>query len=377
MRLATTVVVLGALGSLVACGHEHVTEPGAAAAVTAPPSAAAGAPSGGAAPTPAQTECAALAAPVTVSDAKDIRNVQLVGSAVFFQSGTTVFRVGKDGNGLTPVFTVPTLVRSFVDGTTLLSVESKDDGTPGATLRVITATTTGNGEGSFPDFTQPPADPNADPGAAPALPGTTAPTDLDAAGIDVFASDAAFFYLLSDGADADTLLQMPKETVQPQPVVALPNVLTHPQLHGTDLWYVQDGERVFKVTIDDGPPKEVFGIGYAPCGLAVDDTAAYCSVGTAVERRDLDGAHPTTLVDAKSSKTSAAFGSLLVRGSTLFVPSAAPDPNLKNVIVALSSAAPVTQKLVACGRGVVTKLSADATSVAWTEDGGGVFIAPR
>src|SRR5262249_26085101 len=147
------------------------------------------------------------------------------------------------------------------------------------------------------------------------------------------------------------------------------------------VWYVRDQQHVYKVAVGDGQdktPAEVFGVESATCELAVSDSGVYCSVGTAVEKRDLKGANPVTILDAKSAKMSGRFGALFTHDSTLYMPSDAPDPSVKNVIVALQpSATPASQKFVACGRGLVTAVALDASSVVWTEQAGGVFLAPR
>jgi hypothetical protein len=42
-----------------------------------------------------------------------------------------------------------------------------------------------------------------------------------------------------------------------------------------------------------------------------------------------------------------------------------------------ASATEAEETFVACGRSLVTDLAADATSVVWTEETGGVFLAAR
>jgi hypothetical protein len=320
-----------------------------------------------------------VAAPTVLSNAKDVRDLRIVGSAVFYQSGTKIFRVGKDGKGQTEVFSSPDLIRAFVDKTALLTIESTANAN-NATLRVIKATSAD--DAAFPDFTPPPPDPAAAPPADPKAPaplaGTTAAANFNATGAQVFASNDDSFFLLADTDNGDTFVHVDKDAVTQDTIAATANIISHPQLVGTDIWYVQDQQRIFKVGIDDGDAKEIFGIGYATCNLAVNDTSAFCSVGSAVESRNLKGGDPMTVVDAKTSKTPVRFGAALAHGTTLYVSSDGPDPNLKNVIVALQSAStPADEKLVACGRGDVTNITVDDTSVAWTELDGGVFIAPR
>jgi hypothetical protein len=331
----------------------------------------------------AQQACAGVTAPTTLSTDKDIHDVRLVGSAVFYQTGTKIMRVGKDGSNPTLVFTSPDLVRAFIDNNVLVTLESTAEN-QNATLRVVNANNTDKPDATFPEFpltADPAATPGGtDPAAPPALPGTTTATNFNAAGTQVFGSDDASIYVLADTNNGDTLVKITKANPGAQATITNgANVIGHPQLTGDAIWYVRDQQRIFKVGLDAGAtPTEMFGIGYATCELAVSDNAAYCALGTTVERRDLQGGNPTTIVDGKSSKTSVPFGALVARDSTLFLPSEGPDPAVKNVITQVqSSASPAEQKFVACGRSLVTNVAVDGTSVVWSEDSGGVYLAPR
>jgi hypothetical protein len=333
------------------------------------------------APTPAELACAAAPAATTLSDAKAAKDVRIVGQAVFFQHDSKVTRVLKDGTNAKDVYTSPDLVQSYVDSTAMLLVETTAN-TPDATLRVIKATAPAvegdqaPPEPAFPEF------PAATEGVAP---GIAVATKFNASGTRVFASDETSFYILADTAAGDAIVKVNKALPAVQTVIVTsPSVITHPQIASGAVWYVRDNNRVFKVALADeenglpqGEPTEVFGIQYASCHLAVGESAAYCSVGTGLERRDLTGGNPMTILDAQKSKTQALFGPALNHNGALFVRSAAPDAQVKHVIRSIQPGqGTADERLVACGRGLVTDLSVDSTHAAWTEEGGGVFIAP-
>ncbi|MBX3210805.1 MAG: hypothetical protein KF850_02095 [Labilithrix sp.] len=386
MRKALALVVCGAVAALIGCADDDT-----GASLRGKPGASnrgAGAGSGEttagseAAPSSAENACAAVQPPTTLADATDARDVRIAGSAVYYQAGAKVFRVLKDGTKKKELYTSPNLVRSYVDKTAMVLIETTPESTE-ATIRVVQAIVPEDKDGqpapepAFPDF------PTAADGA---LPGVTAATDFNAAGTRVFASDEKSFYLLADTGDGDTIFQVKKKNPNVRTALAQSaNVITNPQIASGAVWYVRDQQRIFKVALGDeengieqGEPTEVFGIGYASCSLAVNERAAFCSVGSAVERRDLTGANPTTILDAQQSKTQALFGATIARDGALFVRSAAPDEKVKHVIRALeSSGDAVEESFVACGRGMVTDLAVDGTSVVWTEEGAGVFLAPR
>jgi hypothetical protein len=315
-----------------------------------------------------------------LADAKDAKDVRFAGKAIFFQSGSTVQRVLKDGTGKKTVYSSPNLVRAYDDATSMILVEAASD-TPDATIRVVKATSGADAE--FPEF------PEINEGAGGVTPIGGDPnvvTTFNAAGTRVFASDELFFFLLADTNAGDTVLKLRKDVpaVQQQLVTGA-NVINSPQIVGTELWYVRDQNQVFKVTLPGpnggeqlGQPAEVFGLNDASCSLAVDATAAYCSVGSGIQRRDLTGANPTTILDEAKSKAQARFGAALGFDGAIYVRSEAPDAKVKHVIRAIKpNTGGADEKLVACGRGLVTDLAVDSEVVVWTEHDAGVFIAAR
>jgi hypothetical protein len=114
---------------------------------------------------------------------------------------------------------------------------------------------------------------------------------------------------------------------------------------------------------------------HSSCNLAVNETAAYCSYGKSIEKRDLVGGNPTMFLDQAKSKTTADFGALSNYQGALIIRSSIPDEKTKHVIRAVNPNS--DEKLVACGRTMVTDLSVDATHVAWIEQNVGVFLAAR
>jgi len=346
-----------------------------------------------AAQSPAQLACATAPAATPIADSKDARDVFLAGKAVFFRTGNSVMRVLKDGTAKKEVFKSPDLARVYVDKTALVTIESTA-GNPNATIRVIKANNlpAAPKEGAapapapeFPEFPAPITTPAPPEGENPfAKLGTTTATNFNAAGTHVFASDDKFLFLLADTDNGPTILQVSKDNPATQTTIATitDKVVDSPQLASGAVWYVRDNNRVFKVALANeenetpqGEPIEVFGISYASCSLAVGEQAAYCSVGSALERRDLMGGNPQTVLDAQKSKTQALFGKAMNAGGSIFVRSAQPDPVVKHVIRVVSPTA--EEKLLACGRNLVTDLAADGTHAVWTEEGTGVFIAPR
>jgi hypothetical protein len=385
MRGALAVLV-GAMVALVGCADDDTASPlrrggpaGSDGVTTTDDQS--GAPSETGA-TPAELACAAAPAATALSDAKTALNVRIVGQAVFFRDGSTVKRVLKDATGAKDVYSSPNLVQSFVDRTAMLLVETTADA-PEATLRVIKAVAPEVKEGEqappkpvFPEF------PAVKEGVAP---GVAVATNFNAAGTRAFASDETSFYVLADTANGDTIVKVNKNNPAVQTVlVTSPYVISNPQIASGAVWWVRDNNRVFKAALADeengvpqGVPTEVFGIQYASCNLAVGESAAYCSVGIALERRDLTGGNPMTILDAQKSKTQALFGPALNHNGSIFVRSAAPDAMVKHVIRAIRPGeGTAEEQLVACGRALVTDLAVDGTHVAWTEEGAGVFIAP-
>src|SRR5690606_7030501 len=125
----------------------------------------------GSTPTAAELACAAAPAATALSNAKDAKDVRLVGQAVFFRQGTAVKRVLKDGTNAKDVYSSPNLVSSFVDPTVMVLVETTAD-SPNATIRVVPALTPEVNdedealppEPAFPEF--PAAEEGAPPGVA-------------------------------------------------------------------------------------------------------------------------------------------------------------------------------------------------------------------
>ncbi len=327
-------------------------------------------------------EAACASAPAATSLAEGIaKDVRIAGSAVFYQSGTKVLRVLLDGSNKGEIYTSPDLVSSYVDADALLAVETTGND-PNATLRVIKANAPAVAPGkdpvaaAFPEFAV------AAPGA-----GTMAATAFNSAGTRAFASDATSFYVLADTAAGDAIVKVSKADPNTQTtLVAGDNVvLTNPQITNNALWYVREAQRIFKVELGDeatgiavGQPKEVFGISYANCSLAVNESATCCSMGSGLERRDLKGGNPMTILDLQKSKTQARFGATVSAQGSLYVRSEAPDALVKHVILAITTGTDVAdEKLVACGRGAVTDLAVGASRVVWTEETGGVYSAAR
>ena len=163
------------------------------------------------------------------------------------------------------------------------------------------------------------------------------------------------------------------------------------QVETDGVWYVRDRSRVFKIptaTLDpnnpdqkmQGEPREVFGSMATACALAVGQDAAFCSVGAAVERRDLSGANPKTLFEATKSKLASPFGSPTWSDGTLYVRTSTPDATNGHAIRALKTGASgtVEEKIVACGlTAAIGDIAIDKTVVVWTQPDKGVFLAPR
>lgn len=395
MREAFGVFVCGLVALMVGCGDDEslsgtrrgtsddsVKSAGAekGSAPAAPGSGTSDTPPGtdGPALTSAETACAAAAAPRTLVEEVGAKDVNIAGTAVFFQVGSRVVRVLKDGTEKKDTYTSPNLVRTFVDKTAMILLEATTT-SPDATIRVIKATKPVAKPGdppltdaAFPEFPE---------GTATAQVGTTAATNYNAAGTRVFASDETSFYLLADTAAGDAIYKVSKDNPGTRTLLAQsPNVISDPQIASGAIWYVRDQQRVFKIPMEEGTaatPVEVFGISYASCSLAVTEQAAFFSVGTALESRDLTGGSPATVIDALKSKTQARFGATRTQQGSILVRSGTPDEKVQHVIREIRpGTGTVDEKFVACGRALVTDLAVDATNVVWSE-AAGVFIAPR
>jgi len=352
MRLASLFVLLAA-GSLVACSADEAggivrKGHGAAADGDAKAGGSEADPSGGASGGAASAAvCPSdVTAPVQIATDADATNVRVVGDAVYFQTSTKVVRVGKDGTGRKEIYESADLVRAFADGGALLTIESPDP--PNASLKVTGAT--GN---TF-----------------------EIGTDLNAASTYAFAADANGFYVLTDSAEGDVIYRLDKRNPQGLETIAeIAGVVSSPQIAGGALWYVVDQTHVMKLALDGGgAPAEVFAIGGGTCNLAIDPGHAYCATSSAIEARDLVGGTSTTLLDSQKSKVRAPFGSAISASSGIVVLSKG-EGTVKNLLRSVSAAG--AERIVACGRDTIDTSAADATSVAWSEAGKGVFLAPR
>jgi hypothetical protein len=332
-------------------------------------------------PPPAKPSCPADVPPATTITAEpDARDVRVVGGAAIFTSGNAIVRVGVDGTGRKAIYESPSLVRSFSDNDLMLVIESPDP--PNAVLRIV-ATSGGTSTG----------------GALPTDPkGLTLPTNWNAAGSYGFASNATSFYVVADVVNqGETLIMIDKATGAMRTLATFNSTITDPQIVSDHLWFVRDNRRVFKLELGyeaptlpgvppdtgngiPGEPREVFGIGYDQCNLTVGEAFAYCSTGPALEQRELTGANPKTILDAQKSKTPATIGAGVWASNTLYLRSAAPDPNLGHVIRSvrtLDDNGTIEEKLMACGRDTISSLTFDARSVVWVEKGKGIFAAAR
>ena len=342
--------------------------------------------------TPGAVTPAAVSCPATVSAATAISTSEtnatdvclLLGGDVVYRDAQKVYRA-KAKAARAEVYTSPDLLHAFADDSVLVTIESPNP--PDAILKVMPVA------GTITPVPQPPSDTKGGIGTAGAL--SVTPAGWSAGGTHVFASDATSLYILADVTNVgDTIYQVNKANPNQMTVLAqLQATLSDPQLAGTDVWFVRDQKRVYKVAITAvadpllekgagvaSPPVEVFGLGYADCKLAVGGMHAFCSTGTALEQRDLSGANLLTVLDSQKGATPSVLGAAVYGNDTVFVrtlPSSATDL-LKNGIrtVKTGGAAP-EDKLLACGREAITAIAVDATSVVWAEKGKGVFSAPR
>jgi hypothetical protein len=299
-------------------------------------------------------------------------DVRIVGGVVIYRDGARVVALDPTTSARRELYTSPDLVHSFADDAVLVTIESPNP--PDAVLRIRQAT-----------------------GATPADPTklgadlTVTPDSWSAGGTTVFGSDATSLYVLADVTNqGDTIYKVSK--ADPTVMTALTQLdaasLGDPQLAGSDVWFVRDQKRVYRITqtVDatdpldlvttPGPASEIFGIGYADCKLAVGGSHAFCSTGTALEQRSLTGGDLQTVFDAKKVASPTLLGSALFGADTVFVRSlpSGPADALKNGIHAIKG---TDDRLVACGRDMINAFAADSTSVVWAEQGKGVFRAPR
>lgn len=383
------VVALSAVALLVGCGRDEDTlnrprTPGGGASSssggegTAPP----GTTNPGTTttpPSPAVTACSAAAAPTALSDAKDANEVHIAGKAVFFRSGQSVVRVLKDGKDKKTVFTSPNLVRAFADRNGLLLIDKTDDGNPNATLRAYTAKGSqapAEGEpappaAEFPEF---PVVEGEDPG------GTTAATNFSALSAQVFGADGKNYYALAEENNTGNSLvvAIDRTTLTQTNIVNEAETITNPVLSGGAIYWVQEGQRIKKITLatetePQGTATEIFGLGQ--CNLAVSDSAAFCSVGATIETRDLTGKNAKTLMSAGQSKSTAPFGDATWLDGKLYVRSVQPDAEVKHFLRSITSDG--AESFVACNRAAIKDFTADATDLVWAEEGVGVFMVKK
>lgn len=296
-----------------------------------------GGPGGGGLSCPAEA-----ATPVQLGTEIGATDVHVAGNAVFFQVGTTLIKTGLDGTGRSEVYSSDDLVRTFTDGTTLVAVESPDP--PNAVLRVGPV---GNNRDELREVG----------------------TDLTAASVVVFGSDATSFYVVADNAGGDVLYRIGKEDGGLDTIVETDGVVSDPQIANGALWYVKNQTEIYKLALDGGGEPTMVTTVANGCSLAVGAANLYCSTNGIVEQRDLSGGNPTKVKDAQSSRVPVAFGEGLVAGSSLVVRSTGEGP-LKSV---LRSVAVGAESVLACGRDPIGALSASGTHVAWIEKGKGVF----
>lgn len=328
------------------------------------------APDPNATPTPPAAPCAGIAEAKQISVDATAADVQLTDGAIFFRAGTKIIRAAKDGTGQVAVYESPALVRSHVAGGLILTIE--DPNPPNAVVKVTTLD-----------------DPNnADP-AKLVLNGATIATSWNAGGSYFVGSDPDAVYAVGDEQTGEVIYKLSRAAPALQALTTVTDGLSSTQIAGGGLWYVRDRSRVFQIPIAaldpnvpdqkvQGEPREIFGSTAHTCALAVGQDATFCSAGTFVERRDLSGANPKTLLQADKSRVAAPFGGAVWFDGTLYVRTSAPDATMGHALRALAAtAAGVEEKIVACGRSAIGEVAVDEDTVVWTEPGKGVFKAPR
>lgn len=371
MRKLLGVVLAGSV-SLVACGGDDgsgiVRNPGP----TSAPDTSTGKPGSGGAPSSAGVACpattpAATAISTTDTNATDVR---LIAGFVVYRNDLKVIKVDPTGAARTELYASPDLVHSFADQDVLATIESPNQ--PDAVLKVM------------------PAGATTDPNPSNDNARTVTPANWVAGGTTIFASDATSLYVLADVTNqGDTIYKVSKADPNQMTKLALLEgaSLGEAQLAGTDVWFVREQKRVYKITqtadgadptgaLTAAPPTEVFGIGYADCKLAVGGSHAFCSTGKALEQRDLTGANVETIFDGQKGAAPSLLGAAIYGNDTVFVRTlpSGPTDALKNGIRAVKG---TEAKLVACGREAVGAFAVDASSVVWAEKGKGIFRAPR
>ena len=295
MKLVTSVFVVSVLAVLgVACedgGGEGLQIGGGAKG-------AGGAPSATAESNATAAAAASAKCPAGVPEAKQLvtnpnaADLTIAGGHVFYRSLTKVVRANKDGSAQIDVVESADLIRSHVDGTTLLLVESPTP--PTAVLRVYELDAKGAIAGGVAGLQKE---------------GATINTKSNAGGTMVIGSDTESLYIHADEEKAEVIyaLGRTKDRTLTEVVRVTEGVMSHPQVANDALWYVIDGKRVFKVDLGAAKgiaskPKEIFGMGYASCGLAVGAGKAFCATGAALEQRDIDGSNVKPVLEKDKSK---------------------------------------------------------------------------
>lgn len=379
MRLTNVMLggfVLGAL-VLAGCGEDGA-DPlrGKGADNGSSPTGPGGTSPTGTSSTPSATDAngcpSSMALPATVLQDGTVSELQLVNGEIYAKGANAMIHVKKDGSGRQDLYANGNLTHFFVDGTQVMTIEASDDADnpDNTTLNIFnltdlqTALTSGN----------------------PPTAAATTTVTWNAAGSHIFASDPGFYYALADTNDGgETVYQIPRDNPGGMTAVAqIANAtLSDAQLVNGDVWFVRDAKRVYRVTPggDDGAggtnpasePQEIFASGQ-DCKLAVGGGHAFCSTGGTVEQRDLTGGAASTFFDAKST---ALLGDALYANDSLVVSSlpTSPSDSLKNGIRGIKGASDV--KVLACGRNTIVEISADTATVAWIEQGVGIFSAPR
>ena len=318
----------------------------------------------------AAAACSGVTQPTQISTEASAGDLRITDGAIFYRAGTKVMRAALDGSGQVPVYEADKMLRSFVGNGFVVTIED-----PNAATAVVKVT-----------ILEDPA--NQDPNKAPSA---EIATNFNAGGSYFIGADAEAFYLVGDEPQGEVIYRIATAAPALQALVTVTDGISSAQVATDGVWYVRDRSRVFKIanaTVDpnnpdqkvQGEPREVFGSMTSACALAVGDAAAFCSVGAAVERRDLSGANPKTLFEAAKSKLSSPFGSPTWSDGTLYVRTSAPDATNGHAIRALKTGASgnVEEKIVACGlTAAIGDIAIDKNVVAWTQPDKGVFIAPR
>jgi hypothetical protein len=340
-------------------GGDPGTTPGGA--VTTPPSTAITCPAG-------------VPAPISVAQDTNAADIRVVNASAVYRQGPSVFKVDAGGTRST-LYTNEDLVRSFIDAEVLVTIESPNP--PETVIKVM------------------PAGPTTDEQKGLEL--TATPAGWNAAGSYIFASDQTSLYAMADTTGGDTIYKINK--ANPTIMTQLANIeaasLGDAQLVGQDVWFVREQKRVYKIVQETpqdpnldplglgtvaSPATEVFSMENADCKLAVGGSSAYCSTGKALEQRDLKGANLRTVFDPAKAAAPSLLGSAIYGADTVFVRSLPQGPTdlLKNGIRAIKMNGMIAdEKFVACGRETITSFAVDTNVIVWTEQGKGVFMAPR